>query len=475
VYWDGLEEDLKNWRPVLPESNVLDVVGNWVTRMMPYRAHDNRPFQPNQVAYEHNGNCGELQNLLCAASRTALIPNMGINNITWDHVWNEFWSPKDEGWKPYELIWNGTDTHIAKHGIGFDIDHGGGGQELACVTSERGDGFSDIVVPRYSDYADLTITVIDAIGNPVDRALINIMVPRNGGQDFMTKITGMQAVTNSNGIVNITVGDGRSFWAKVFSPKGSTNIAEKIITDSVAGESYTYQFQLSGIMPSHHNINELDTGPDEKDEFLVRINYDAEYEKFYGGPSAKIATGYAKKLYPGQIDFFIVDENFYSEYSSGAAFDGYHFLSDSENGEVDFSTTDNSFYMIFANPDVNQAVQFVNTNVDLYQNAGKIWVKRNSYNFSDLVLPQQTMELKFSDLGSPPMILYAGFGDTNLSNSIGGTLMVNAVVFDPDGQENIDDVMLYLGGKSTGIELIIVGDWEGSDLYSVELNIPPET
>ncbi|MBU1626142.1 transglutaminase domain-containing protein [bacterium] len=470
IYWDGETAAPPSWRLVLPESNVLDVVGNWVSRLLPYRAHDNRPNQPNQICFEHNGNCGEIQDLLCAASRTALVPNQPINNYTWDHVWNEFWSPKDAEWKPYQVDWNGSQTSINLYSLGYDKDHGGS-KELACVTGSRGDGFEEDVIPRYTDYADLHVTVVDKFNNPVDRALITIMVPLNGGPDAAAKYSGMYAVTNSEGKAYIAVGNNRSIWAKVASPKGSINNPVKVITNSVAGESYTYEFKLSGIMPDHLNINEKDFTPSDKDKYYLRINYEAEYEKFYGGPSAQISTGYALKSYPGQIDFFIIDK----EFSPGNPFEGYLYNPDSGSGTIDFTLTDVPYYLIFANPEVNQAVQFINADIDLYENAGKIWVKRKNFDISDLVLPQKTMELKFNDLGSPPIVMYGGFGNTNLSSVNGGLLMVNALVYDSEGQDNIDKVELYLGGKSTGITLDIIGDWSIADLYSISINIPPNT
>jgi len=472
VYWDGETASLQSWRDVLPDSNALDVVGNWVARLLPYRAHDNRPNQPNQICFEHNGNCGEIQDLMCAASRTALIPNQPINNHTWDHVWNEFWSAKDKEWKPYQVDWNGSHTSINVYSLGYDKDHGGG-KELACVIGNRGDGYHEIVIPRYTDYANLTVTVLDGFDNPVDRAKVSILVTPNGGGDFMKKIVGMSSFTNSDGKAFISVGNNRSFWAKVASAKGSVTVPEKIITDSVGGENYTYQFKLNGIMPSHYDINELDNNKYDEDRVMLQIDYSAVYEKFYGGPSLTVTNGYALKMFPGQIDFFMVDDNNRNSFSSGSTFDGYHYLPDSVSGSVEFTLSDPKYFMIFANPDVTQAVQYVKANIDIYENAGKIWVMRKEFEFSDLILPQQTMELKFNDLGSPPIIMHGGFGNNDISSEIGGTLTVNAFVYDPDGQDNIDKVELYLGGKATGIALSNVGDWGSAVLYSFETTIPP--
>jgi len=48
----------------------VDAIGNWVSETVPFAAEGDRPIQPNVIAHEHNGNCGELQDLLCAAGRT---------------------------------------------------------------------------------------------------------------------------------------------------------------------------------------------------------------------------------------------------------------------------------------------------------------------------------------------------------------------------------------------------------------------
>lgn len=100
VFWDGQQHDLPFGRPFEKEDMALDVIGNWTSQIVPVMASGNRPIQPNQIACEHNGNCGELQDLLCAAARTALIPSLCTMDICEDHVWGEFYWDGD--WHPYQ-------------------------------------------------------------------------------------------------------------------------------------------------------------------------------------------------------------------------------------------------------------------------------------------------------------------------------------------------------------------------------------
>lgn len=100
----------------------LDVIGNWCSETVPVMATGNRPIQPNVIAHEHNGNCGELQDVLQAAARSALVPTVATMNICEDHVWNEFYY---KGWKEYQIDRGHGVTHINDFRTAYDQQHGG--------------------------------------------------------------------------------------------------------------------------------------------------------------------------------------------------------------------------------------------------------------------------------------------------------------------------------------------------------------
>jgi hypothetical protein len=56
----------------------IEAISYWVGKTVPYQATGDRPNQPNIIAHEHNGWCGELQVLAVAAQRAALVPSIDV-------------------------------------------------------------------------------------------------------------------------------------------------------------------------------------------------------------------------------------------------------------------------------------------------------------------------------------------------------------------------------------------------------------
>ena len=104
-----------------------------------------RPTQPVRIASHHNGNCGELQDLLTAAARAALIPCASWLNIAQDHVWNAFYH---EDWVHYEQWWSDGGAIIGDFGThNMDNDYNGG-KDISTVWGEQGDDMR-WMVPGY--------------------------------------------------------------------------------------------------------------------------------------------------------------------------------------------------------------------------------------------------------------------------------------------------------------------------------------
>jgi len=70
---------------------------------------------------------------------------------------------------------------------------------------------------------------------------------------------------------------------------------------------------------------------------------------------------------------------------------------------------------------------------------------------------------------SPPIIKMAGYLDTDISVSNGGTLYMEALAFDPNGLEDIDSVEIYYNDKPTGAVFQYVDRW----IHSISIEIPP--
>ncbi|MCK4233331.1 hypothetical protein KAX75_02820, partial [candidate division WOR-3 bacterium] len=137
LVWNGERMVLPAGRPFTPDDYALDVIANWVTYTVPVLAQGNRPIQPNIIAHEHDGNCGELQDLVTAASRTCLVPCVGTTAPCEDHVWSEFY---ERGFYPYQVSRGFGSSHIADTNIAYDEQYGGS-KRVSAIFNWRSDGF----------------------------------------------------------------------------------------------------------------------------------------------------------------------------------------------------------------------------------------------------------------------------------------------------------------------------------------------
>lgn len=150
----------------------VEAVSYWVGKTVPFQATGDRPNQPNIIAHEHNGWCGELQRLSIAAMRTALIPTIGACNIGEDHVWREFY---DEGWHQNDNWWSDSGGTVDTPKIYWD----GWGKTMSAIYTEKGDGAIYDDTSRYIDTKDrLTVTfdVLDGFSQPYDGARVTVLV-----------------------------------------------------------------------------------------------------------------------------------------------------------------------------------------------------------------------------------------------------------------------------------------------------------
>jgi hypothetical protein len=53
-----------NAEGIYDSLQAAEIVSKWIRATLDEAASGNRPVQPNTIAHEHNGNCGEPQDLL---------------------------------------------------------------------------------------------------------------------------------------------------------------------------------------------------------------------------------------------------------------------------------------------------------------------------------------------------------------------------------------------------------------------------
>ncbi len=366
--WDLERVNLPGGRPFEANDVALDVIGNWVSKVVPRKAISNRPVQPNQICYEHNGNCGELQDLLGAAARTGLIPTVLIADHCEDHVWNEFyWLTPEDDWHAYQVDWDGGPTRIDNSGVAYDKDVGGG-KDVSGVWAWRGDGYTYDVIDRYSNASDLVVRVGDGYGKPVDGARVLIYSEAWGSEtDFFPTTWGY---TNSRGEARFRLGDHQNYYLRVTSALGSyppyENQITKIIVDSAADGTYTKPVVLSGILPRY----DYEASPPEGDAYQLRIRFDAPHEIIYGqNVFSSEGADFAQWEAPGVVDLFALDAANYGLYQDGATFSAAVAEEDTSSGEVALSLPGarTDWHVMFSNEDHKVNKQVLDAEITLYR------------------------------------------------------------------------------------------------------------
>ncbi len=365
VFWDGQQHDLPFGRSFDSEDLAVDILGNWLTRVVPYAASGNRPIQPNQIIYEHNGNCGELQDALCAAARTALIPAVCISDHCEDHVWNEFFLATPDGdWHPYQTDLGGGGTHIDNPYIAYDRDHGGS-KDISGVWAWRGDGYTYAVVDRYSKYCTLVVHVEDANGKPVDGALVLLWSEGWGGSGLTACIW---AYTDSRGFCAMDLGDLQDYYLHVNSslgdyPQGDLDQVVQIIDDAQGGQIYYKSVTLEGEVVRYAYAADSTQG----DAYRLRVLFDAPHEIIYGNNLYGDDPDFAKWEQPGVLDFFLCDSANFALLEQGAEFCTAVVAENVGSGEVSFVFPDvtTDWYLVFSNEDHVANKQHLDADISL--------------------------------------------------------------------------------------------------------------
>ncbi len=214
-------------RPWNATDQAVEIVDHWVASTVPMNAQDardpNRPRQPVRIQWEHNGNCGEISDMLWAALRAALIPARGICGYGGDHCWGEFY---ERGWHQIDDYWDASISIIANN----DNYHYGWNRDWSGLMAIRGDGFGVDVVDAYHhpwnasndaayppesrgllDRANVTVTVTDAAGNRLDGVKVAVGDYRYLGSwtSFGTQWT----FTDADGMAYLSTSEARQNWA----------------------------------------------------------------------------------------------------------------------------------------------------------------------------------------------------------------------------------------------------------------------
>ncbi len=373
IVWSRRKQVEPAGRPFEPDDCALDIIGNWASRTVPAMAAGNRPIHPVVIAHEHDGNCGELQDLLTAACRTCLIPAVNTMDPCEDHVWTEFW---DQGWHPYQGDRGGGSTHIGDSSIAYD-EQVGGSKRVSSIWNWRPDGFWWTVTGTYSNTCSLYVRVLDQRGLVMDGARVLIYSEGPTGPLATSTI----AFTDNDGAVAFELGDLRNFYARVSTPLGdypSPTTSVKIINISQTGSVYFKTFHIPAPVPAPRPRPEQFTG-----DSLVEYKFEADLllakELDYGycisrgsgsgdpEDSVRFYQFYSDKHSEGTVDLFMTDTAGYAGFLSGQRF-GALWLGDNIPGQqLSFvcPTTD-EYYLILSSEDKMYSSRWLELALRLY-------------------------------------------------------------------------------------------------------------
>ncbi|HUT03820.1 MAG TPA: hypothetical protein VM163_08025 [bacterium] len=472
--WDDsyVNTGLPRYRPFEDDSMAVDVITNWASRMLSFQARGNRPIQPNQICFEHNGNCGEIQDMINAAARTCLVPSAGVNNHTWDHVSCEFW---DRGWHGYQVGWNVGSASIANQGVLSDKDLGGG-KDLSAILKDRGDTYPINATSRYSKVCRFHVRVEDLKGNPVDCAQV-IPYVRYFNKPEEKLVSPLSAYTDSTGELVMELGNKRDFWFKVKSRMGDTNLPqEPLLTNTVADEEYEHEFVVENVMPQLPPIDSLDFPPVPQSPYKVIVSYNVDYETQYNLPMSTFGNNCPGT---GNIDFFILKSEDYHKYSQGEPFSAYDWRHNLPGDEFAVDLPDDEvYYLIFSNEDTLIVKEFVSISLNVYQKNQGAWLHLEDYtNF--VGVPAGASYVIMFNNRLAPSVYAAGFFNAEVDSSGSCQLGVRAFVLDPNGPYDVRHVELCYGGIPLGKFLKDDGEYDdasaGDGIFTFSERFMPGT
>jgi hypothetical protein len=355
LFWD---ESKHSWGGGFADTmQAVAVVGRWAALTMPNGAEGNRPIQPVQIAHEHNGNCGEMQDLLQAAARTALIPCGGVNDINEDHVWDEIWW--DGLFIPYA---NDPTTHVADSGCAYERKYGGS-KNCSAIWDWRNDGLQRDQIGTYSDVCSLTVQVYDSCLRPVDGEIVKL-----SSEDWYGGMANcFFGVTDRDGRYTTPLGDNQNYYLTLSGPAGGITVG-KVIDSAAAtpGSTFFYPCTLAG------KLDSLAITPDSGtplDEYRMDVSYSVAREVLYGYDCYNSSgyNEYALVSPAGATDFFMVSRPEFQNYLGGQPFKA--FVNDENVSAADHSlvfSQPGNHYAVFSNEEQGDLMVLVDASVRLY-------------------------------------------------------------------------------------------------------------
>ncbi len=366
--WGGLSGDRSLW----DDPDALQTIGNWVGKNMLDNieerwnvtgASPERSVQPSRIVYNHFGNCGELQDLIGAAMRTALIPGLLVTDINEDHVWNEFYHEGE--WLYFQDDWSNAATRIASPGGGQDVDYGGG-KNISFILAWWGNGEVTPAIERYSNTITLNFHVTDANGDPVPDAQIDIY---SEAWQTTSLLVGYWVRTDADGRASVPVGDLRNYHMHIDSSigeypeaSGAGDHVEQIVdaADAVSGATFNIEHQFDVPLVQ---VTTTEAAQSANDSLGLHVQlaatgrYSSIGNPFSGTWSPLAAT-------PPLLDVFLVNEdNLQAARNNDPFTAAYAQLGVAELDEVVYPPTDETWHLLVSHHSARYSDHLLDLNV----------------------------------------------------------------------------------------------------------------
>ncbi len=319
------------------ENGAVGVVTQWIRNCLEFDSDSERPHQPVRIYAKHKGRCGEHEDITAAAARVGLIPVRGIEAISTDHVWNEFWT----GWR--WAGWEPVNNYIDNQWVYAD----GWGKEFATVYEHTGKGEMVPVTERYShEIASVNLTVTDATARPVDGAEVLVAA------DYSTSIVyDCILFTNSRGKTATMVGDNKHLYWRVDSEVGSDpgpGYVDNLVTLTMDGSNYNRSKNVPGTIPQLNWVE--DTSTASPAAYLgSRLRPIGEFIG-YQAPFDDIEATYQKWIDDAYgFALFALDDEEFARFEAGSSFAVLTMDEACDTGAFEIPVEDVNYWVVVSN------------------------------------------------------------------------------------------------------------------------------
>ncbi len=363
----------------------IEAISYWIGKTVPAEAYGDRPGQPNIIAHQHNGWCGELQKIAVAAQRTALVPSVGIFNIGEDHVWREFF---ERGWHQNDNWWSDSGGAVDIP----DVYAYGWGKDISGLFAWNGDDSIYEVTSTYihpEDRKTICFQVMDRRFQPIDGARITVAVwgPSDTTWIKYRLLERLESIWYSfplflrgkilqflyNKISERIDKIPNSIDGPIYCIWNYTDMDGKCCFQLGKNRSYIFIIQYGNLKKplgfARYNRLRLLKNPREKTYYILLPTLspikkkhsntempsgDVDFKVSFNTMSYQVHESILwidnKGLYEknGKIDFFIVDEANFNKYRDGMNFECYNYLS-SNKSDIVINAQKNDWFLVFRN------------------------------------------------------------------------------------------------------------------------------